>query len=422
MLQNLYIQIRDFVANKIEKIMASVKIILRNKINSQGEKPVVLRIIKDRKIKIINLGLNCKDKDWDNTNNEFKRSCPNHSKRNIVILKLKEKALQIIDNFKLEDTDFTLSQFEEKFRDKSSTQVTVSEFWLEKIADLNLAGRTGNARAYQGVYNSFFKFIKNKSILFRDITPALLDKYETYLRSRNNTDGGIGVKMREIRALYNDAIKKGVVQKKYYPFELYKISKLKGRNIKKALSREEMKKLESIDTSMLPHLINSKNYMIFSYYTGGMNFADILRLTWDNIDGDRINYTRAKTKTNFSVQILEPVREVLEYYRKQNKSTKYVFPILLSDDLTPIQLENRKQKTLKKFNKDLKEIARIQGVDKNVTSYVIRHSFATNLKFSGVSTDVIADAMGHKSSVITTAYLKRYSNKTIDNEMRKLLE
>lgn len=402
--------------------MASIKIVLRNKVNKEGQKPVILRIVKNRKSKLINLGLNCFDKDWDDTICQFKRTYPNYIQRNIILLKLKEKAYKIIDEFAVEDIDFTLTQFEERFRGKSSKQTTVSEFWLEKIADLNLAGRTGNANAYKDVYNSFFKFKKNKTILFRDITHTVLDKYETYLRSKNNTDGGIAFKMREIRALFNDAIRKGVVQDKYYPFKTYKISKLKGRSIKKALSREEMKSLESIDISMLPHLTNSKNYMIFSYYTGGMNFIDMLKLTWDNIDNDRINYTRSKTKKNFSVQILEPVRKVLEYYKNQNRDTKYVFPILLKEGLTPIQIENRKHKTLKKFNKDLKEIAKIQGVNKPVSSYVIRHSFATNLKFAGVSTDVISDAMGHKSIEITNAYLKRHSNETVDNEMKKLLK
>lgn len=402
--------------------MASITIVLRNKITKTGEYPVILRIVKDRKSKLISLKMSCKKKDWDIKKNEFKRTHPNATQRNRTLLKFQEKALQIVDEFTLNDIDFTLSQFEEKFRGKSKNTITVSEFWLEKIDDLNKAGRTGNARAYKGVYTSFFKFHKNKSIQFREITPTLLDKYETYMRGNKNTDGGIAVKMREIRALFNDAIKKGVVLEKYYPFNAYKISKLKGKSIKKALSREEFKLLESIDTNKHPHLTNSKNYMIFSYYTGGMNFVDMLKLKWENISDNRIEYTRSKTKGNFSVEILEPVKEILDYYKTKLNFTSYVFPILLKNNLKPTQIENRKLRTLKEFNKDLKEIARIQGVKKHVTSYTIRHSFATNLKFAGVSTDVISDAMGHKSIEITNAYLKRHDNETIDNEMKKLLQ
>ena len=54
-----------------------------------------------------------------------------------------------------------------------------------------------------------------------------MDKYETHLRANGCNDGGIGVRMRELRAVFNDAIKKGVTQEKYYPFKIYKVSKLK---------------------------------------------------------------------------------------------------------------------------------------------------------------------------------------------------
>jgi site-specific recombinase XerD len=78
------------------------------------------------------------------------------------------------------------------------------------------------------------------------------------------------------------------------------------------------------------------------------------------------------------VKILPPVQEVLDHYFSQNRTTEYALPILLKDDLTPAQIENRKHKTLKKFNKDLKELATLAKVAKNVTSYVIRHSYAAN--------------------------------------------
>ncbi len=402
--------------------MATINITLRKTANKQGEYPLVLRITKNRKSKLITLKLTCKLKDWDDKKNEFKRSYPNVSQRNRVLLQLKDKALKIIDEFHLDDIDFTLNQFEDKFRGKASNKITVSEFWLEKIDDLNKAGRTGNARAYKDTYTSFFKYYTDKKLLFRELNPTLLEKYETALRSNKNTDGGIALKMREIRALFNNAIKRGVVDEKYYPFKAYKISKFKKGSNKKALTRNEFKKLESIDKYTNPNLIDSINYMVFSYYTGGMNFIDMLKLEWKNISGNRINYIRSKTKGSFSIEILEPAKKILEYYKNLNRNSKYVFPILLNENSTPQQIENRKLTALDKFNKDLQKIAQIQGVQKHVTSYTIRHSFATNLKFAGVSTDVISDAMGHKSLEITNSYLKKHTNETIDSEMKKLLQ
>ena len=401
--------------------MASVKVVLRDKQNKEGKYPIVLRITKDRKVKIISLGMDCELQDWDNRSSQFKKSMSNYIQKNIILSNLKQKAWAIIDGFNIEEVDFTLTQFEQKFRGKEQSKITVLEFWENKILDLNLAGRTGTARAHYDTKNSFFKFCKNQKTLFKEITVELLDKYETHLRSTGCNDGGIGVRMRELRALFNDAIKKGIVEEKYYPFKTYKVSKLKGKGFKKALSRDEVRLIENLDESKYPQLREAKHLFVFSYYTRGMNYYDIMKLTWDRVDDDKIIYTRSKTKGRFTIKILEPIQKILDYYKELNTNTNFVFPILLNEGMTPIQIENRKAKKLKRFNSDLKKIAEIVGIDKPLTSYVARHSFATNLKQLGVSTDVISQSMGHQNISITSAYLKDFENDVIDDANEKLL-
>ena len=404
------------------KQMATIKILLRNKPNSDNQYPIVLRITKDRRPKLISLGMNCNIKDWDETNQQFKKSCSNYIQRNRVLLKMKTKALKIIDEFNLNGDDFTLTQFEMKFRGRDLSKVTVLEFWDDKVEVLIKAGRVGNARAYKETKTSFFKFQKNSKIMFKEITPEVLDKYETHLRATGSQDGGIAFRMRELRALFNDAIKKGAAAPETYPFKTYKISRLKGKGIKRALSLEEFNKIKNLDINEYPQLTDAKNYFLFSYYTRGMNFQDMMTLKWDNIDGDRILYTRSKTKGRFSVKILEPVKEILSHYKSQNRLTPYVFPILLRTELTPLQIEYRKKKTISKYNKQLKEMASIKSIDKSISSYTARHSFATHLKFKGTSTDIISQSLGHKDISITTTYLKEFGDDAMDDAMEKLLE
>jgi len=384
--------------------------------------PVILRVIKKRKTKKIALGFYCRKEQWDETNFQFKKTYPNYIQRNRILLKLKSKAFKIIDDYRLEGVDFTLNQFEAKFRGKDSSKVTVIEFWQELIDDLIEAKRIGNASVHTNTLKSFYKFNSNKNLLFRDITSETLDKYETFLRSRGCQDGGIAVRMREIRALYNSAIKKGLIDVKYYPFKEYKISKLKGKGIKRALTREEFKKIESFNTDKYPHLLNAKNYFLFSYYTRGMNFYDMLKLEWDDIQGDRILYIRSKTKGRFSIKIMKPVKNILIFYKNQNRTTPFVFPLLIKEGLTAIQINNRKNKTLKAYNKQLKEIAEILGMSKKISSYTARHSFATHLKYAGISTDVIGESLGHRDIKVTRAYLKEFEDDVLDEAMKKLLE
>lgn len=404
--------------------MATFKIILKNKIHSNGLYPIYLRVIKDRKSKLISTGYYCEKSQWNENKSEFRKGFPNYIQKNITLDKFQSRAEKIFNDAVSEGRDLTLNEFEELFFSfKNDKKVTVNDFWQNKIDNLVEAKQTGNARAYRDTKRSFFKFIgENKIIFFKDITSQLLNKYEVFLRSNNGTDGGISVKMRTIRALYNSAIEEGLASKENYPFTAYKISKFKNSGNKRAINSGEIEKIKNLDCVKNPDVLDSRNYFIFSYYTRGMNFYDMMMLRWSNIEGDKIIYTRRKTKGNFSIKITPPVREILDYYKTTSKNkTQYVFPILLSEDLTPTQIEHRKDKVLKRFNKDLKKIAELCKIDSKITSYVARHSFATNLKQRGVSTDIISEAMGHQNVAITQAYLKELESSVIDEAVEKLL-
>lgn len=398
----------------------SIKLIKKNKARSDQTFPIMLQIIKDGKTKVISTGINCLENEWDGA--QLRRSHTNYQKRNLILSNIKNKALKIIDDFVTDEIDFTLLDFERKFNgEKANSKTTVYEHFQEKIELMNLSGRTGNARSYRDTCNSFFNFHSDKQLGFRNLNVTLLEKYEAHLRSRNNQDSGIAFRMRSLRAIYNSAIRNGIVKQEYYPFDKYKISKLKGKGLKRALSREEIKKILDVDLANRPDLIDAKNYFIFSYFARGINFVDMMKLKKESIQDDNIEYIRSKTKGRFVIKIMPPVQIVLDYYLSQKSTTDYLFPILLKNDLTAIQIENRKHKTLSKFNKDLKTLAILAEVEKNVTSYVIRHSFATNMKQLGVATDLISQSMGHANLDITNSYLKEFENNVIDDANQKLL-
>lgn len=387
---------------------------------SDNTYPLMLQIIKDGRKKIFSTGINCLKKDWDGS--ELKRCHTNFQKRNLILSNLKNKALKIIDDFISEGIEFTLGDFEKKFNDeKVNSKITVYEHFHAIINLMKTSNRLGNAKSYEETCNSFFKFNQDRDLTFRGLNVSKLEKYEAYLRSRNNLDSSIAFKMRAIRAVYNSAIRNGIIKEEYYPFSKYKISKLKGKGIKRALTRDEVKKILDVDLSERPDLINAKNYFVFSYFSRGINWIDVMKLKKDDIHDGYIYYIRSKTKSHFKVKILPPVQEVIDYYWNQKSETSYVFPILLSDDLTAFQIENRKHKTLRRFNKDLKELGVLSGVTKNITSYVIRHSYATNMKELGVSTDKISQSMGHRNLDVTTNYLKEFENEIIDDANENLL-
>ncbi|MES2662827.1 MAG: tyrosine-type recombinase/integrase, partial [Pseudomonadota bacterium] len=158
-------------------------------------------------------------------------------------------------------------------------------------------------------------------------------------------------------------------------------------------------------------------------YCRGMNFIDIAGLKWKDIRGQRINYRRCKTNELFNISILEPVQDILNYYYPLTHFNKdsYVFPIFSEHHKTPKSMYNRKVKMLRQTNADLKELGLLAKLKTELTTYVARHSYATIMKNSGVSTSVISEAMGHDSEKTTQIYLESFGNNVLDEASKAIL-
>jgi integrase len=157
-----------------------------------------------------------------------------------------------------------------------------------------------------------------------------------------------------------------------------------------------------------------------------MNLKDLALLKWkDHIIGDRIVYVRAKTMNTKNSQDhniikIEPeIEKILNQYSRKNE---YVFPIL-EPGLSALTIRYRIKGTLNKISKDLKEIAAELKIDvaDQITHYWARHTYATTLKRSGISTAVISEALGHSSEATTKAYLDKFEQTEIDGTFKHLI-
>ena len=135
------------------------------------------------------------------------------------------------------------------------------------------------------------------------------------------------------------------------------------------------------------------------------------------MDG-RLVYSRKKTKKIINLPLQAEALEVLEKYRSDSE---YLFPIFSSFHKTEQQKRNRLHKVITKVNDALKEIGNELDIPIDLTTYVARHSYATVLKRSGVSTAIISESLGHSSEKVTQIYLDSFENSQIDEAMKNLL-
>lgn len=61
-------------------------------------------------------------------------------------------------------------------------------------------------------------------------------------------------------------------------------------------------------------------------------------------------------------------------------------------------------------------------MNKNITFYTARHSFATYLKFNNVPIDAISEMLGHSDIKTTQAYLNKLPNKKLDKIVDDVFE
>lgn len=400
--------------------MASAKIIqYTSKTLKDGTHPIVLLITHDYKRKKISMGFSCSKDLWDKQYNQFKSNFPNYKKRNRILQKSLFRAEDIIEKFQDSGKIFSIKDFEEKFIGIQSKDVFT--FFEAIIKSLNETGKIGNGNIYRDARNALQKFYTGKALAFNEIDYSFLKRFEEHLRKRGMMDNSISVYMRTIRALFNKAIKEKQCSQEYYPFKEYQISKLKNETTPRAISKEAIIQIKNFVPDPNTKQELSKHLFLFSFYTNGMNFSDIALLKWENIHAGRISYFRSKTKKRFSIKILPPVQEVLDFYKQINPSSKYIFPILDESYKTPVAIKNRTKSGLKRLNKHLKIIGLELNISTPLTSYVARHSYATVLKKSGISTSIISENMGHQSEKVTQIYLDNFENETLDKANEALL-
>ena len=69
--------------------------------------------------------------------------------------------MKILSDLEIKKSDFTLKDFENRFRIVSNPlQQNFFYFWDEIIGEMTYAGRTGNARVNQNSFNSLKNLIK----------------------------------------------------------------------------------------------------------------------------------------------------------------------------------------------------------------------------------------------------------------------
>ena len=305
--------------------------------------------------------------------------------------------------------------FEDRYLGNDEVGDSVSKAFDTYINELMNADRVGTAVSYRCAKNSLESF--KKGLRFADINKQMLEKYESWMLKSGNSISSVGIYLRSLRTILNRAR----IDRSLYPFgsdkNLYEIPT--SKNTKKALNLTEVAQFFNYQTDPTSTKSMARDYWIFIYLCNGINVKDLCLLKRKNIEGDTLKYLRAKTKRSkkdqqkIVVSLKPQAKEVINRWGQPSVSPEsYVFPHLKKGMSAEVERATYQQLT-KTINKYMKLIAKELGINKDVTTYYARHSFATILKNSGASIEFISEALGHSDSKTTQSYLKGFEEEQI---------
>lgn len=390
-----------------------------------GKYPVKLRITFARKQKYFQTNLNLTEEEFQAIHAKNPKGQSKTWK--LQLAALEQRANEIIVS--LPYFDFEL--FAKKLQGNIKNQPDVYDLYDTVIAENMVSGNLGNASSYTSSRNSLKAY--RPSLHFRDVTVEFLQGYERSLLEREYSVTTVGIYLRTLRAIINRALSEGIIGEGYnYPFGSRKKHKYQiptSKNIKKALSIQEIELLFKYQASPGSWEQKALDFWIFSYLANGMNMKDISLLRYKDIDGEFIRYVRAKSANTSSV--VEPITVYLSDHLKgiiekwgidpEKKPESRIFGISSLND-TLVKQRADLQQFVKMVNKYIRIIAQKLGIQKPITTYYARHSFSTVLKRSGASIQEISEALGHKSLSTTRSYLDGFEDASKKEMAQKLLK
>ena len=396
--------------------MATVKILLKlNKINSQGEAPLYLRIIKDRKTKFISLGVKLKEKDWNETQSVVRKSHPNSARMNNYIAHKIAEAHGVALEMETNSKYINPKKIKENILGRTSQSFI--KYYEKYIDSLKKNGKISTHDKAKAVYSKLCAYLNSKDIAFDELTVTFLKNYEAYLSEElGNSVNTIHSNLKIFRKLINDAINEGIFPSEKNPFLRFKL-KLE-KTTKEFLTEEEIKKIEELildDKTMRNH---HRNIYVFATYAGGLRISDIFQLKWSQFDGERILVTTQKTKNIVSIKLPQKALDIIELYKPEKTNPNhYIFPFLKNNiDYSKEHLFNTISSHTAYTNRDLKKIGKLAGIEKSINFHTSRHTFATRALRKGMRIEYVSKLLGH-SSIKTTQVYAKIVNEDLDKAM-----
>ena len=394
--------------------MTSIKIKFRPSTVDGKEGGIYFQIIHNRVVRQLNTEYKVFAEEW---NAESENIVIKGSRFNFL-LGIQERLSwdatrleKVVRTLETERRRFTADDMITMFH-KLTKESSLFNFMHGVIAQLKQLGKIRTSETYTATLRSFMAFRESQDVPLDGISSDMMLLYEAHLKTRDVSMNTISFYIRNLRAVYNRAVEKGLTPQNN-PFR--HVYTGVDKTIKRAIPIKTIKELKELDLSLKPSLDFARDMFMFSFYTRGMSFIDMAYLKKSNLQNGILTYRRRKTGQQLSIKWEKCMEDIVSKYPKNQ--TDYLLPIIKETVNERRQYDN----ALHLVNYHLKDLSSILKLQRPLTMYVARHSWASAAKAKNIPLSVISEGMGHDSETTTQIYLASLETSVVDKANKMIL-
>ena len=401
--------------------MATVKVKLRASSIESKEGTLFYQVIHNRVARQIHTGYKLYPAEWDPNSSRILVPSSVEERRRNYLLSVNSALTSDLSRFgeviaRLDHTDmasYTADKVVELYTSPMNCGGFIA-FARKLIQELKQIGKIRTAETYTTALNSFLRFRGEHDILFEEVDSSMMVGYETFLKENNVCPNSSSFYMRNLRAIYNRAVERGMTEQRT-PFK-YVYTGV-DKTVKRAIPLRVIRQIRDMDLSLYPLMDYARDVFLFSFYTRGMSFVDMAYLKKKDLQNGILSYRRQKTGQKLFIKWESPMQEIVNKYNTAN--SPYLLPIIKNME-TDVRRQYKNAAHL--VNDKLKKIGKRLGLDIPLTTYVARHAWASIARSKNISLSVISEAMGHDSEMTTRIYLASLDTSAIDKANKLILK
>jgi integrase len=401
--------------------MASVKVVTKNKIYSDGTIPVLIRVISGRSTSFAQI---CKvePKYFDAKKQRIRPTHP----RAVELNQLISERRAVIEAGLLDNQRRGITSDTKQILRPTEARTGLIEYIEDMLLRMKQRGKVHTANKSTGHIYALKKFLGNRPMTFELFTEDVIHEFHAFCRNElKHKKNTIHCRMDFIKSAFTDAGRRGVT--KADPFRFLSFEKEKPR--KEKLTADDLERLEGLTLTGRREL--ARDTFMLQYYLHGMRISDVLMLKPENIKDGRIEYTMLKTNANHSIRISGKAKKIIDkYLPAKYEEVSYLLPWMkaqynssLSSDENIETIYKQIESKVFMVNQTLAKIQKEYGFGVKIRTHIARHSFASQaaLKTNG-NIRAVSQALGHSSLNMTQIYLRDLESSELDRVMSAVYE